>query len=145
MNHFLSLLAPIPMFIFLSLSLSLCLPSSAIISISKARSLYCRGLYANASRLKNLPILPEWCSGPMRPKARGLAQPEKKHGSTRVPGHAFLAWQAGGSPGPSHIKSHLLHYGMSMVLVAEGPGGMAALTAAKVFSLYFISCENHYT
>jgi hypothetical protein len=37
------------------------------------------------------------------------------------------------------------HYGMSMVLVAEGPGGVAALTAAKVFSLNFISCENHYT
>jgi hypothetical protein len=37
------------------------------------------------------------------------------------------------------------HYGMSMVLVAEGPGGVGALTAAKVFSLYFISCENHYT
>ncbi len=37
------------------------------------------------------------------------------------------------------------HYGMSMVLVAEGPGGVSALTAAKVFSLFFISCENHYT
>jgi hypothetical protein len=35
-----------------------------------------------------------------------------------------------------------------MVLVMEGPGGgwgVAALTAAKVFPLYFISCENHYT
>ena len=38
------------------------------------------------------------------------------------------------------------HYGMFMVLVAEGPGGgLAALTAAKVFPLYFISCQNHYT
>jgi hypothetical protein len=46
----------------------------------------------NASRLKNLSILAEWCSGPktMRPEARGLAQPEIRHGFTRVPGHAFL-------------------------------------------------------
>ncbi len=36
---------------------------------------------------------------------------------------------------------------MSMVIVAEGPGGggVAALPAAKVFPLYFIPCENHYT
>ncbi len=31
-------------------------------------------------------------------------------------------------------------YGFGTVL-----GGLEALTAAKVFPLYFISCENHYT
>jgi hypothetical protein len=74
--------------VYLSISLFISLPSSAM--ISKQTPLII-GSYANASRLKNLPILPEWCSGPMRPKARGPAQPERRHGSTRVPGHAFLA------------------------------------------------------
>jgi hypothetical protein len=44
-----------------------------------------------------------------------------------------------------YVTQEPRHYGLSMVLVAEVPGGVAAHTAAKVFQLYFISCETYYT